>query len=207
MTQQKEIGHVNGFTFEVPPFVPTYEEMKAAGLMPKDIGHVNPDEKPDLGLLHIHAQETNHAPAFIIGNKQGLRDLFAALTSAINGGSAVATFYTADGEGYDVTVKLDNSNWLTGNWAKRRLPYVGDEKWERDNREDAMQPWNSEPPKHFYIGREKRCGCLVAATTDIPGRESETATDVAEMVKGGLAVEGIYAENVKLDDCKHGAKK
>ncbi len=43
---------------------------------------------------------------------------------------------------------------------------------------------------HAYIGRGK-CGCIVAVATDVPDLRKETAANVADFVRGGLAVERV----------------
>lgn len=48
-----------------------------------------------------------------------------------------------------------------------------------------------------YIGKCKDCGNVVAAVVDEPGREKETAKDVAEFIKDGLLIERVSAEYVR----------
>jgi hypothetical protein len=44
----------------------------------------------------------------------------------------------------------------------------------------------------------------VAACVDTPGREKQTAMDVAEFIEQGLVVEHIMAESVTIGDkCPH----
>jgi hypothetical protein len=48
-----------------------------------------------------------------------------------------------------------------------------------------------------YVGRCK-CGSVVAAVVDEPGREKQTAKDVAEFIKEGLAVEQMDTKQVRV---------
>lgn len=60
-------------------------------------------------------------------------------------------------------------------------------------------------PTHCYIGR-KKCGCVVAVVTDVPGWEKETGKSVAEFIADGLIIERttIHDYNAGLPiGCKH----
>ncbi len=49
---------------------------------------------------------------------------------------------------------------------------------------------------HAYAGFAA-CGCLIAATVDIPGQEKTTAADVALFIRGGLRVERLPNEEIR----------
>jgi len=67
---------------------------------------------------------------------------------------------------------------------------------------DTQAVTQSEEPKS-YVGR-KQCGCLVFAVVDVPGREKETAKDVAEAIRDGLTIERVTTEYVRVNftSCK-----
>jgi hypothetical protein len=94
-------------------------------------------------LLHIYNQRIWHDPVYIVGTKTALERLKNAIENAIASGEgkkeAEAFFWCNDGEGYNVIVKQDNSDWRNGNWAKRAVPYKDEIAAEKRN--DALQPY------------------------------------------------------------------
>lgn len=55
---------------------------------------------------------------------------------------------------------------------------------------------------HAYIGRDRECGCVVAATTDTA--DKQTAKDVAEFIRDGLIVERVTIAYVREHlGCEH----
>ncbi len=57
---------------------------------------------------------------------------------------------------------------------------------------------------HSYIGK-KECGCVVAATV-IDGQTPESvAADVADFIRGGLTIERVESDFVRLHfgECPH----
>lgn len=59
-----------------------------------------------LNFLHIYAQHTHHKEAFIVGNKEGLLELRAAIDEALINGQGKGDFFPSDEEGYDTYVSL-----------------------------------------------------------------------------------------------------
>jgi hypothetical protein len=57
--------------------------------------------------------------------------------------------------------------------------------------------------EHAYIGI-KKCGCVVAATMDMPEHAKQVGKDVAGFISEGLTVERISTEEVRvrLGGCK-----
>lgn len=49
---------------------------------------------------------------------------------------------------------------------------------------------------HVYVAR-KKCGCMVAAVSDMPTFERETAKDVADFIRDGLAIERMTMAEYK----------
>ena len=58
-----------------------------------------------------------------------------------------------------------------------------------------------------YVGKCKKCGNILAAVVDIPGREKETGKDVAGFIKDGLIIERHTVEHVRANfnycDCRN----
>lgn len=56
-------------------------------------------------LLHIYASEYPHGEVFIAGTKESLLQLQQAIADALENGKCMSdTFFTNDGEGYNVLV-------------------------------------------------------------------------------------------------------
>ena len=120
--------------------------------------------KEDLGLLHIYAQEREHGSVWIVGTRIGLTALRDAIDQALKAGAgwtpsgyvAEGHFVMAsDGEGYDVRVIQDNSDWgappskATTVWDRLESPYVGGGPYERYHPKDGIWPsqlwdWDAE---------------------------------------------------------------
>lgn len=75
-------------------------------------------------LLHIYPQTTAHDSVQIVGTAAGLRLLARALANAMKTGQGTATVFTADGEGFTLTILQDNSPWTGPAWTHRALPYT-----------------------------------------------------------------------------------
>ena len=67
--------------------------------------------KVTIPLLHVHSQSFQHDDAFLIGNKQALEILKATIEEALKTGECSLELYTVDGEGYDLHVFCDDSDW------------------------------------------------------------------------------------------------
>ena len=75
-----------------------------------------------LRLLHVYGQVDQHAPAEIVGNRAALTVLRDAIDAALAGDGApeVSTSaMTADGEGFMVSVLLDDRPWEHPAWETR----------------------------------------------------------------------------------------
>lgn len=70
-------------------------------------------------LLHIYAQEFNHADAWIVGERGALEALRASIDAALANGSAASPHYCADGEGYTAIVVCAEPEKVRA----MRLPY------------------------------------------------------------------------------------
>ena len=95
--------------------------------------------KPDLPLLHLHAQEQEHAEAWVVGNRAGLVALRDALDRALamNVPTSAHAFVN-DGEGFALIVIPDDSPWLSPAWTQAARPYTDA---IAVNNIDALMPW------------------------------------------------------------------
>ena len=57
-----------------------------------------------------------------------------------------------------------------------------------------------------YLGRAQ-CGCVLQSVVDVPDEKYGTADTVAEMIREGLTIERVHAddERNRVDRCEHGA--
>ena len=91
-------------------------------------------------LVHIYGQHSEHTEAYILGNREGLRVLRAALDAALEHGSEAAEVMVADGEGYAVEIMLEDSDWNSPAWRDAAVPYVA--SYAAETRAAAVWPWN-----------------------------------------------------------------
>lgn len=80
-------------------------------------------------VLHVYGQEDSHEPAKIVGNKDALVALWEMLTVIVQkqwAESSTAEFFAADGEGYLLTIELNNDDWQSEKWQKMASPYMRD---------------------------------------------------------------------------------
>lgn len=99
--------------------------------------------------LHVHAQPYWHAPAFIVGTREGLMELARILLNAVHDGKDSAEFMTSDGEGYSILVaKIKDVDFY-----KAITPYT--DEVAGDNRENTIKPWElvwpDEQPKEEVL--------------------------------------------------------
>ena len=133
--------------------------------------------KKDFGLLHIYAQVHEHDGAWIVGSRIGLTALRNAIDQALKDGSGwTASGYEAegdyvmasDGEGYDVRVIQDNSEWgapplkAKTVWDRLESPYVGGGPYQRWHLPNSIWPsniwdWEAER-KRMKESQEKQDG-------------------------------------------------
>ena len=73
--------------------------------------------------LHVYGQEAWHDPAWIAGDRDGLLRLREAIDKALQSGlGVIEPVFTADGEGYVITVMQLNKDELSA----MELPYTVD---------------------------------------------------------------------------------
>ena len=92
-------------------------------------------------LLHVYSQAAEHDEAYLIGNRQALAALRAALDRLLTGMPQDAVSLDAevnDGEGYALVILMDDTPWDGPSWTQRAVPYVRDYAQER--RPEAMWP-------------------------------------------------------------------
>ena len=94
----------------------------------------------EIALLHVFGQAAHHDDVCIVGNSEGIRNLFIAVEAALKLKSeASIDVFTNDGEGYTVMVKIDERLKMhEGNYA---VPYHAD--WAKERRKNAIYPWTT----------------------------------------------------------------
>lgn len=81
----------------------------------------------DADILHIYGQEHEHQEAYIVGNREALETLRAAIDRALTheDGLAMSEQFTSDGEGYEVFVVRRDDPWEPGSvWYELHSPYA-----------------------------------------------------------------------------------
>lgn len=78
--------------------------------------------------LHIYGQEAWHDTVQIVGTSDALRSLRDTLSQIVDGHAtdSVATFFTNDGEGYAVTIRLETATALEGSCVPYTAEYARD---------------------------------------------------------------------------------
>jgi len=72
--------------------------------------------------LHIFAQQSWHEEAFLIGTKEALTAVRDAINMALRDGESSASAFAADGEGYDIIVRVVDESVMN----KLALPYTSE---------------------------------------------------------------------------------
>jgi hypothetical protein len=86
--------------------------------------------------LHIFAQEQWHDSAYIVGTKEDLKRLEAAISMALGKGDEKCPFFVNDGEGYDVVIRVVDE-LTAGNLA---VPYTEEMASEKEGSR-RIRPW------------------------------------------------------------------
>lgn len=102
-------------------------------------------DEQDPALLHIHGQPSWHTEAYVLGNRDGLLALRAAIDGALAYGEGVAEVMVADGEGYSVVAVLEEAAWDSPGWERVAVPYTAADATE--NRDNAIWPWHRQPKR------------------------------------------------------------
>lgn len=92
-------------------------------------------------ICHVYAQPEWHADAKIVGTFEAFRILRDALHDVMydNPRERVGLF-TQDGEGYDLVLELDNSDWQSESWKSRPVPYTRDyARGDAPTREERLE--------------------------------------------------------------------
>ena len=85
-------------------------------------------------VLHIYSQSAHHDDACIVGNKESLQRLKAAIEQALEDGAGSCSSFVNDGEGFTtiiINAQIDDSV---------AVPYVFD--YAAEQRKDAKWPWD-----------------------------------------------------------------
>jgi hypothetical protein len=75
-------------------------------------------------VLHVHGQLLWHDDATIVANGSALLALRDLIDSALTGVLAQSMFTVSDGEGYELTIKLEPALFGEPAWDRHRLPYI-----------------------------------------------------------------------------------
>lgn len=73
-----------------------------------------------MNTLHLYAQAYWHAPAHIVGTLEALWLLHRAIAEALEHGRGTTRSFTADGEGYAITVQAQTDDQMD----RVPLPYT-----------------------------------------------------------------------------------
>jgi hypothetical protein len=80
-------------------------------------------EIADVRVLHVHGPASWHDDVTIVGNGPALSALCELISAALAGEPAAGEFTVADGEGYQLTIKLRPAPFGDRAWDNCRLPY------------------------------------------------------------------------------------
>jgi hypothetical protein len=83
-------------------------------------------------IVHIHAQAIFHDDAWIVGNREGLESLRAAIDEALREGKGSIEAFVVDGEGFDISVIQTDREDLA-------VPYT--DEMASEKQEDVKWPW------------------------------------------------------------------
>ena len=98
----------------------------------------------DVRLLHLYAQPAEHDDAWIVGNRTALVAFAQAIQDAFTSGEGSTDAFTADGEGFTLHVRLDDTPMSSPSWIKRAVPYT--DETAREHRPEAVWPENETVP-------------------------------------------------------------
>lgn len=90
-------------------------------------------------LCHLYGQAFYHAPAYIVGNREGLIALRNAIDRALVNGRGQEGLFVQDGKGFAVHAIMDDSDWQSETWRLRAVPYT--DECAKESRPDAIGPW------------------------------------------------------------------
>lgn len=82
------------------------------------------NNKNSLPLIHIYPQTYNHEPIFIVSSRDGLLQLQKTINEALEKGEGESILISADGEGYECKIIMNNENWQSPFWQRMQLPYA-----------------------------------------------------------------------------------
>jgi hypothetical protein len=102
-------------------------------------------------LLHIYSQLMWHSDASIIGNRNGLTVLRDAIDDALQNGKSETHAMVSDGEGFLVSITMENHPWHGEAWKHISMPYTDptacgrrDPNWDIQMLKQALRKANAE---------------------------------------------------------------
>jgi hypothetical protein len=92
-------------------------------------------------LLHVHAPHSQHDEAYLIGTREALLAVRAAIDQALSPtGQGCCEAMVTDGEHFDCIIIRDDRPWQHG-WQERALPYTAESAKECSPK--ALWPWQT----------------------------------------------------------------
>tara|TARA_Y100000310_G_scaffold288600_1_gene314370 strand:+ start:990 stop:1292 length:303 start_codon:yes stop_codon:yes gene_type:complete len=94
----------------------------------------------------VYGQEFHHDGVILLGNRVALTQLRDAIDDALSGlepdTSANCELFTADGEGYNVYILVDDSATQSESWLRWTLPYTGSAARDFRDEDETEHPSN-----------------------------------------------------------------
>lgn len=89
-------------------------------------------EYPQPPVVHLHGPRIPHGDALVRANSEGLAKLYRLIYKIVESHptgqhqptTMTTTTYIADGEGFDLHLTLDTSDWQSQSWQGAGLPYA-----------------------------------------------------------------------------------
>jgi hypothetical protein len=122
------------------------------------------DGKPvkDMRLLHFYGQCQWHDEVWVVGNRAALTALRDAIDTALSADTgaetqAIANASVADGEGFEVVVRMEDGPWNGEFWKGAAMPYSDEVAAAGNEREGVIWPFQRDPRYHekFKSGKLK----------------------------------------------------
>lgn len=97
----------------------------------------------DPALVHIYGQSVPNDSVHVVGNREGLLLLKAAIEAALLGGQHEVEVYVNDGEGFNIRAIMMDSSWEAEKWTNLSVPYSDSSAMEQ--RPHALWPFTFWP--------------------------------------------------------------
>lgn len=136
------------------PFKPNFRDARSD--LPENYNDLPEQERRALSdertrLLHIYSQLMWHSDASIIGNRNGLTVLRDAVDDALQTGKSETFAMVSDGEGFLVSITMEDHPWVHEAWQHVPMPYTEpaacgkpDPDWDIMRLKQALHKANAE---------------------------------------------------------------